>query len=135
LYLSKVIDGCLLRQKGRIQLQISTNSFQDVDFEVIINPASGCFKNGSDVNISRVKLPPNDFSGSCAVRVSPFKGTDSNTTRSTDVQNISLQWNSRCLGKVSQIWARALIAIDDGKNETDLEPGSDMWVGPLNPKN
>ena len=135
LYLSKVIDGCLLRQKGRIQLQIATNSFQDVDFEVIINPGSGCFKNGSDVNISRVKLPPNDFSGSCAVRVSPFKGADSNITRSSDVQNISLQWNSRCLGKVSQIWARALIAIDDGKNETDLEPGSDMWVGPLNPKN
>ena len=135
LYLSKVIDGCLLRQKGRIQLQIATNPFQDVDFEVIINPGSGCFKNGSDVNISRVKLPPSDFSGSCAVRVSPFKGADSNITRSTDVQNISLQWNSRCLGKVSQIWARALIAIDDGKNETDLEPGSDMWVGPLNPKN
>lgn len=135
LYLSKVIDGCLLRQKGRIQLQIATNSFQDVDFEVIINPGSGCFKNGSDVNISRVKLPPNDFSGSCAVRVSPFKGADSNITRSTDVQNISLQWNSRCLGKVSQIWARALIAIDDGKNETDLEPGSDMWVGPLKPNN
>ena len=135
LYLSKVIDGCLLRQKGRIQLQIATNSFQDVDFEVIINPGSGCFKNGSDVNISRVKLPPNDFSGSCVVRVSPFKGADSNITRSTDVQNISLQWNSRCLGKVSQIWARALIAIDDGKNETDLEPGSDMWVGPLKPNN
>lgn len=135
LYLSKVIDGCLLRQKGRIQLQIATNSFQDVDFEVIINPGSGCFKNGSDVIISRVKLPPNDFSGSCAVRVSPFKGADSNITKSTDVQNISLQWNSRCLGKVSQLWARALIAIDDGKNETDLEPGSDMWVGPLNPKN
>ena len=135
LYLSKVIDGCLLRQKGRIQLQIATNSFQDVDFEVIINPGSGCFKNGSDVNISRVKLPPNDFNGSCAVRVSPFKGSGVGIIKSTDVKNISLQWNSRCLGKVSQVWARALIAIDDGKNEADLEPGSDMWVGPLNPKN
>ena len=135
LYLSKAIDGCLLRQKGIIQLQIATNSFQDVDFEVIINPGSGCFRNGSAVDAFRVKLPPNDFSGSCAVRVEPFTGTDSKVAKSTDVQNISLQWNSRCLGKVSQLWARALIAIDDGKNETDLEPGSDMWVGPLNPKN
>jgi hypothetical protein len=35
---------------------------------------------------------------------------------------------------VSQIWARVLVYIDDGKNESDIEPGSDMWVGPLNPK-
>jgi hypothetical protein len=134
LYLSKVIDGCLLRQKGSIQLQIATNSFQDVDFEVIVNPGSGCFKNGSDVNIYRVKLPPNDFNGSCAVRVSPFKGADSNIIRTTDVQNISLQWDSRCLGKVSQIWARAFVFIEDNKNESDIEPGSDMWIGPLNPR-
>jgi len=134
LYLSKVVDGCLLRQKGIIQLQIATNSFQDVDFEVFVNSGGGCFKNGSDVMIYRVKLPPNDFSGGCAVTVTPFKSRDVNNTRSTDVQNISLQWDSRCLGKVTQIWARASLIIDDGKNEYDIEPGSDMWVGPLNPK-
>lgn len=134
LYLSKVIDGCVLRQKGFIKLQIATSAFQDIDFEVSVKPGSGCFKNDIDITVNPIKLPPNDFRGSCVVYVGPFKGTGPHKTN-TDIDAISLQWDSRCLGKVSQIWARALIAIDDNKNESDLEPGSDMWVGPLNPKN
>jgi V8-like Glu-specific endopeptidase len=135
LYLSKIVDGCLLRQKGNIKLQIATNSFQDINFMVSVNPGNGCFKNDSSVVISKVKLPPNDFRGSCAVSVKPFKGGEGPYKSSSDIDALALQWDSRCLGKVTQIWARALIAIDDGKSEADLEPGSDMWVGPLNPKN
>ena len=134
LYFSQIVDGCVLRQKGSIQLQIATNSFQDVDFEVFVNPGSGCFKNGSDITVFQVKTPPNSFSGSCAVRVSPFKGGEGPYLSSTDIDAISLQWDSRCLGKVSQIWTRAFVFINDQKGESDIEPGSDMWVGPLNPR-
>ena len=67
--------------------------------------------------------------------VKPFKGGEGPYVRATDIDAISLAWDSRCLGKVSQIWARALVSINDNKNETDLEPGSDMWVGPLKPNN
>jgi secreted trypsin-like serine protease len=135
LYFSNVIDGCLLRQKGNIKLQIATNSFQDIDFSVSVNPSNSCFKNDLGVTISQVKLPPNDFRGNCSVFVKPFKGGEGPYVRATDIDAISLAWDSRCLGKVSQIWARALVSINDNKNETDLEPGSDMWVGPLKPSN
>ena len=134
LYLSDRIDGCLLRQKGYLQLQIATNSFQDIDFEVVLGPDSGCFKNDSTVTSEEVKTPPKSFTGDCSVYVRPFESTDAAYKSNTDIDALSLQFDSRCLGKASQIWARALIEIDDAKYESDIEPGTDMWVGPLDPK-
>jgi secreted trypsin-like serine protease len=133
-YFSKSVDGCLLRQKGYFQLQVARNSYQDVDFEAFYSPGSGCFKNGGTITTYNVKTPPKDYFGDCSVDVSPFKNTASNEKLgSTDINAIQFSFNPKCLGKTEQIWVRVLVEIDDGKNESDIEPGSDMWVGPLNP--
>jgi hypothetical protein len=134
IYFSKPVDGCLLRQKGFMQVQIATDSFQEVDFEAKVFASSGCFKNDAVAKTYNVTTPPKTFSGSCAVDVQPFKDTSASVALdSTSINAVSFQWNPECLGKTSQIWARILVVIDDGKNESDIEPGADMWVGPLNP--
>jgi len=134
LYLSNRIDGCLLRQKGYTHLQVATNSFQDIDFELFMRPGTGCFRNGSSITAYDVKTPPKNFSGSCAVRVEPFEATQAAYKSNTDIDALSFQFDSRCLGKATQIWVRAVMEIDDSKYEADIEPGNDMWVGPLNPR-
>ncbi len=133
-YFSKSVDGCLLRQKGYMQLQVARNSFQDVDFESFTYPSSGCFRNGGSFTTYNVKTPPKDYFGDCTVDIQPFKNTYSGEKLgSTDINALQFQFNPKCLGKTSQIWVRVLIEIDDGKYESDIEPGSDMWIGPLNP--
>ena len=133
IYFSKAIDGCILKQKGFIQLQIARNSFQDVDFNAKVFSGNGCYTNGGRSTTYDVKTPPKSFQGNCSVDVLPFKSS-SDSLKSTEIKSIQLNFNPQCLGQVSQIWARVLVYIDDGKNESDIEPGSDMWVGPLNPK-
>jgi hypothetical protein len=134
IYFSNPIDGCLLRQKGYLQLQIATDAFQEVDFESKVYSASGCFKNDSTVTTYYVTTPPKSFSGSCAVDVAPFEDKSTGAKLdSTSINALSFQWNPKCLGKATQIWARVLVVINDGRNESDIEPGTDMWVGPLNP--
>lgn len=134
IYFSNPIDGCLLRQKGYMQLQIAIDSFQEVDFESKVYSSSGCFKNDSTVTTYYVTTPPKSFSGSCAVDVTPFEDKSTGAKLdSTSINALSFQWNPKCLGKATQIWARVLVVIDDGRNESDIEPGTDMWVGPLNP--
>jgi hypothetical protein len=133
LYFSKPIDGCLLRQKGYFKLHISKNSFQDPDGIINIKPASGCYKNDIATTSYNFKTPPNDFGGSCSVTVKPFSGN--NKYSSTEIHQIAFQFNRKCLGKIEKLWIRANLELDDGKGESDVEPGLDMWVGPFNPRN
>jgi len=132
LYFSKPIDGCLLRQKGYFKLQISKNSYQEPDGIVNIKPASGCFKNDIDFTSYNFKTPPNDFGGSCSVNVKPFSG--GTKYPSTEIHQIAIQFNSKCLGTIEKLWVRANLELDDGKGESDVEPGLDMWVGPFKPR-
>jgi len=131
LYLSEAVDGCVLKQKGNITIQISKNSFQDVDASINIGSGSGCYRNESQSDIYSVKLPPNDFNRSCVASVKPFKGTEN--LGSTEIHQLSIQMDKRCLGKAEKIWIRAVVKILDGKGEGDIEPGIDMWVGPFKP--
>jgi hypothetical protein len=134
LYFTKTLDGCLFGQKGTIQLQVATNSYQDIDFEANLASGNSCLQNNVSFTTYDVSTPPNNFSGSCEVTVNPWQDSAKTYYSETDIGVISMFWDSRCLGRVQQIWARVLVRVNDGKNEADIEPGTDMWVGPLNPK-
>jgi len=127
--LTNEIDGCVARQKGNWLIQISTSSKQNVDFQFEVPASTGCYTHSKlESNLAQIQLKPPSRLSCNSPGVFPYYFGDQSGNQSK-LNAMLFSFNQGCIGSASSVWLRIYHSISgDG---ADLEPGGDMWIGPI----
>ena len=128
--LTNEIDPCIAKQKSNWLIQISISSKQNVDFQFEVPSSNGCYTLSKvESNLAQIQLMPPSRLTCSAPRVFPWRFSENQIGNQSNLNQMSFWFDEGCLGSATSIWLRIHHSIDgDG---ADLEPGGDMWIGPL----
>jgi len=125
------INGCELSQKGRIKLQISKNSTQQIHYSATASDTERCWENGQTYLFKEQVHSGVEQNLFCNMQVQPYGASFS--TIGNKIKYLSLAFNKPCLGIASKIWIRFNVQIDNEYMDSDTEPFIDGWYGPWDP--
>jgi hypothetical protein len=125
------INGCELSQKGRIKLQISKNSTQQIHYSATASDTERCWENGKSYLFKEQENSGVEQNLFCNMQVKPYGASFSTT--GDNIKYLNLSFNRPCLGIASKIWIRFNVQIDNEYMDSDTEPFIDGWYGPWDP--
>lgn len=125
------IKGCELSQKGRIKLQISKNSTQQIHYSATVSDSERCWENGQTYLFKEQVHSGVEQNLFCNMQVQPYGASFSTT--GDKIKYLNLAFNKPCLGIASKIWIRFNVQIDNEYTDSDTEPFIDGWYGPWDP--